>query len=416
MTSLPNEYEDLIELGIKGEAFVDEELSGVEEELSPELTQALYRLAKKAVAKLEEAVVNPIAMHRSEVKRVLNASRISDVQKHDFASVLAVDSTWSSPPLELVWGCMTVIVVGYVVATPEHGFHGISGVALGLFPEGASSRSVELRSKVLEYSTAIRALERYEGIVEAVLIDGPLLPGFQSRFCYTPAESSDVVRESRSVRGPRLASYSSRALIDLARECRSRGVPLVGVVKRVGSRFLAPILREKGLEDVAKAVELSNDKALMSLVLEPGEYVVLGSLLDIVRKYLEYVGRSKALRALDEACSGEASEVAKELCEVLKDTSVVFYRAPRDSVHPQATRLDVYPSTEVDRVLRFAMVESSQNSVPIPIDLVDRFVRLESVSIKRFHEMLMAHAEKFETLSLLGFTNPQKSYLIRRQT
>ncbi len=396
------------------EIFVDEELEDLEEHLNPELTVVLAKLARKAVDKLEKFVIVPMVNHKMLLRKALRINKMN-FDMHDFASVLAIDSTWSSPPLELVWGAITIIVVGYVVATPDSGFHGISYATLGMFPEGVSGRSIEIRSKILEYSTGIKALRKYRKVVDAVLVDGPLLSAPRSRFTYKPVETMDLVKESERVYGPKLASYASKALIDLARECRDADVPLVGVVKRVGSKFLAPILRDLGLKDLAKAVELSNDKALASLLLDPGEYVELGNLLELLTMYLEYVGKAKVLTQLEACCRGDLGKEAKDLCNVLKDTKVVFYRAKMDSVSPQATRLDIYPSHAVKRVLRYVMAESSQNSVPIPIDLVDRFVRIEASSLRKFHEMLLANASKFETLALLGLTNPQKSYLIKRE-
>ncbi|NPA96280.1 MAG: DNA double-strand break repair nuclease NurA [Crenarchaeota archaeon] len=398
---------------IDREPFVDEELETLEEQPSPELTLVLSKLARKAVEKLEELVVAPISSNRDSIRRALGVKRL-DVEGHEFASILAIDSTWSSPPLELVWGALSVIVVGYVVATPGSGFHGISYAALSMFAEGPSGRSIELRSKILEFATVIRTVRKYSGVVDAVLVDGPLLIAPRSRYVYTPAETREFVEDSRRVSGPRLAAYVSRALIEAAKACRALGIPMVGVVKRVGSKFLAPVLRDAGLEDVARAVEFSNDKALASLVLEPGEYIELGSMLDVLSSYLSYLGREKTLRALEDACSGSSGVYGKELCEVLRDTAVVMYRARGEAVHPQATRLDIYPASSAAEVLRYAMIESSHNSVPVPIDIVDRLVRIESASIKRFHDMLLASASNYDTLALLGLTNPQKSYLFKK--
>jgi len=395
------------------ELFVDEELEEVEEQPSPELTLVLSKLAKKAVEKLEKLVVRPIVVNRESVRDALRVQRLES-DGHDFASVLAIDSTWSSPPLELVWGALAVIVVGYVVATPGSGFHGVSYAALAMSPEGGSGRSIELRSKILELATALKCLNKYRDVVDAVLIDGPLLLAPKSRYTYTPVASRNFVEESRNVNGPKLASYVSRALVEVSRMCRELGVPLVGVVKRVGSKFLVPALQEMGLRDVAKAVEMSNDKALASLVLDPGEYIEVGDMLNVLRSYLSYLGRDRALKALEAACSGEEGDYARQLCDMLRDTVVVLYRAHGEAVHPQATRIDVYPSSSVEKVLRYVMLESSHNSVPIPIDIVDRLVRIESSSIRRFHSMLLAFARSFETVALLGLTNPQKGYLLKR--
>jgi hypothetical protein len=59
------------------------------------------------------------------------------------------------------------------------------------------------------------------------------------------------------------------------------------------------------------------------------------------------------------------------------------------------------------------MENTSQNAVPMPIDYVDRFVRLESSAIRRLYKLVLTYSSEVkEVVSVaLGLTNPQKSYL-----
>ena len=79
----------------------------------------------------------------------------------------------------------------------------------------------------------------------------------------------------------------------------------------------------------------------------------------------------------------------------------------------QVTRLDVYPRAAVKKVLGYVMENTSQNTVPIPIDYVDMFVRLESSAMRRLYKLALIYGgEAKEDISIaLGLTNLQKSYL-----
>jgi len=387
--------------------FADEEL----EDENPEIVLRLSRLARRAVSWLSTEVVDPITRRRDELRRLFEPARWGGGEAM-VAAVAAIDSTWSMPPLDLVSGTLAIIVAGFIIVAPNHpGFHGISYVSLGrLSREESVGRSVELRSKILEMETCRRfVLGRY-AFVDMVLIDGPLFVGALHPAFYSPASTPSVIESSRRAGCRELASYLARAVIECLSTARDLDKPVVGVVKRVSSKFLVPQLVDKGLEDAARAVARSNDKTLMSYILEPGEYVTLGSFRELLERYLEWRGSRRVLKALRAACDGSLGPGGEELCRLMEDTAVVYYMPPRDLAYPQATRLDIYPSTAVETVIDYVMHETSHNAVPTPIDLVDRYVRIESTSIRRFHNILRSLGEG-EVSKALSFTNPQKSYL-----
>ena len=98
----------------------------------------------------------------------------------------------------------------------------------------------------------------------------------------------------------------------------------------------------------------------------------------------------------------------------MRDTAVVYYMPSQDLVYPQAIRLDIYPSSRVEEVVSYAISDTSHNAVPTPIDLVDRFVRIEASAIRRFHILLQAYAQQDNVKLVVGLTNPQKLYLYKR--
>lgn len=385
------------------------ELESFEE--NPELLEHLHKLASRINRDLE-LTLSKVTLRRDEVRSRLGVRRFEGSPSR-FLSVLAVDSTWSIPHLELVMGSVAVIVAGYVIVAPRGlGSCGLSFVSLRVSSgdlEGRFTTSLELSAKVKEYVTALRQLGKD---VDLVMLDGPLYHSMIPEF-YTPSRVSDVLWEARRVSGLKLASLASRALLDLLGKADNLNVPVVGVVKRVSSRLL--LHKVSDIREVAEILARYNDKLLASLILEPGEYIVLDSFLESFRRYLE-LQESKArfqrlLRLISYCLEAPRETLEGRLCNYMDRTAVVFYKHRGLTVTPQATRLDVYPASRVDDVVAYAMESTTENSVPAPIDYVDRYVRVESSTIRRLHQLLRAQAKTLEAYIAQGVTNPQKRYL-----
>jgi hypothetical protein len=389
----------------------DLEVAGLESlDENPELVLELYKLAMRVGERLK-STLSVIPENYNTVRDRLGVRRFNEIPS-DVLSVLAVDSTWSIPHLELVMGTIAVIVSGYVIVAPQGlGSYGLSFVALR-FSGGDDDRftlSLELSAKVKEYVTALRQLKRD---VDIVMLDGPLYHSMIHEF-YIPSRSSNVLEDSRRGSGSKLASHTSRALLDLLDKADSLGVPVAGVVKRVSSKLLLP--RLEGLRGVVDVVRKYNDKLVASLILEPGEYIVIESYLEEFRKYLEaYSLKSvyrRILKIIDYCVEAPEDSLERRLCRYMERTAIAFYKHKGGSVAPQATRLDVYPGEDVDKVVAYCMENTTENNVPAPIDYVDRYVRIESQTIKRLHQLLRAHSKGREVEVALNITNPQKKYL-----
>jgi hypothetical protein len=389
----------------------DLEVTGLESlDENPELVLELYKLAMRVGERLK-STLSVMPENYNTVRDRLGVRRFNEIPT-DVLSVLAVDSSWSIPHLELVMGTIAVIVSGYVIVAPQGlGSYGLSFVALR-FSSGDDDRftlSLELSAKVKEYVTALRQLKRD---VDIVMLDGPLYHSMIHEF-YIPSRSSNVLEDSRRGSGSKLASHTSRALLDLLDKAGSLGVPVAGVVKRVSSKLLLP--RLEGLGGVVDVARKYNDKLVASLILEPGEYIVIESYLEEFRKYLEaYSLKSvyrRILKIIDYCVEAPEDSLERRLCRYMERTAIAFYKHKGGSVAPQATRLDVYPGEDVDKVVAYCMENTTENNVPAPIDYVDRYVRIESQTIKRLHQLLRTHSKGREVEVALNITNPQKKYL-----
>lgn len=381
-------------------------------EENPELLEQLYRASVKVNEWLQREL-SKVTLNRDIAREKLKV-KAHDGSPTRFISILAVDSTWSIPHLELVMGSIAVIVSGYVIVAPQGlGSHGISYVALRMSSGDVEDRftlSLELSARVKEYLTAYKQLE---GDVDLVMLDGPLYHLMIPEF-YTP-HRGDVLQDSRRAAGFKLASIASRALLDLLVKADKLGVPVVGVVKRVTSRLLLSKLRD--VRELVEILERFNDKLVASLILRPGEYIVVDNMLESLREYLELKsdkGRyQRLLRVINYCLEAPEDSLERSLCKRIEKTAMVFYRHKGNTVAPQATRLDVYPASYVDEIVSYAIENSTENNVPAPIDYVDRYVRLESITMRRLHQLLKSHHVSWEVEIAHNLTNPQKQYIYK---
>jgi hypothetical protein len=119
----------------------------------------------------------------------------------------------------------------------------------------------------------------------------------------------------------------------------------------------------------------------------------------------------RILKIIDYCVEAPEDSLERRLCRYMERTAIAFYKHKGGSVAPQATRLDVYPGEDVDKVVAYCMENTTENNVPAPIDYVDRYVRIESQTIKRLHQLLRTHSKGREVEVALNITNPQKKYL-----
>lgn len=391
----------------------------LELEENNEILFAVTRLANRFVEDIAKQYVEPIARKAKDIRTMINIEAVR-YRGEDFVSILAIDSTWTKPLVELVIGDLAVIATGYIVVAPAGiGSHGISYIGFrrsNLGDEPSFNRDIELDAKITEFYTAIKKMENS---IDLVMLDGSLFFSTIPEF-FNPMNISNFIEIKKNMTGVELASIASSVLVKMFRKAKKLNIPIVGVVKRVASRFLAPRLRDISSSEVLDIIVKTNDKFILSLVLQPGEYIVLGGYLDILSQYLSYivnnftgekVRRAQKVLKIIEHCKYSDNILLRELCSYMEDTAIVFYKQIGDSIYPQATRLDIYPKTAINKIVNYAVYNSSQNSVPIPIDFIDRYIRLESSLIKKVYSILKTCVRDPGTLIALSPTNPQKYYL-----
>jgi len=86
---------------------------------NPEVTLALSEMAKELIKILGSRYVNPIRSNINDLRRLLKIKVFGKEAGTGGKIVIAVDSTWSKPALELVAGVFGVIISGYVVVGPS---------------------------------------------------------------------------------------------------------------------------------------------------------------------------------------------------------------------------------------------------------------------------------------------------------
>jgi len=383
---------------------------------NPEILLGVIESLDRMLGEIRTSTLDVLKRKADLLRSVLDV-RSGTGLSHDVNFVLAVDSTWSKPPLELVIGLLAVIVTGHVVAGPgTSGSHGIDYVSVRRSSgedEDLFNLSVEAEAKVQEYLAVVKGLDTYR-YLDLVMIDGPLFAFALRPEFYSPSKCLDVLTCKEYMTARQLVSLASSTLLQALKRVDEEGLICVGVVKRVSSRFLLPAALQTNDRGLADVVRKTNDKFVMSYLLKPGEYVVLGTQLDLLDRYLKAseLQHTSKLRDVLDRCINEN----EPLCTYMKETAIIFYRPPSDALFPQAVRIDVYPKNRVEEVVDFVMENTSQNSVPTPIDYVDRYVRLESRTMRRMYLLLQSRLISQEELTAFGLTDPQKSYIYLQET
>ncbi len=341
------------------------------------------RIAKRVTGKLNrfrelvvEGVFDDIMARR---RRLGEAVLLSGV---------AVDSTY--PPeggVELVGGHLVGVVAGYIAyrGGREAPSRGIMVRALLVEDEDARKR-VPIAAKILEKRLALRILDMIEERkleAKVILFDGELIP-YHVLF--------------RRVKGRPLLEHldaETSRLLERARELR---VSLVGVVKRSYSRLLSAL--------VGREVFL-NDKAALSMLLDPGSYVELGRYHSLLPRYALISKHGEKLGKLVRERLGERP--------VYGEVTVAFYRPIQGPGYAVKTEILDYGDIGIGEILSsLAAMTNPGTGLPYPIDLVDEYTRFEARVLELLRRRLIAElADELgpSVAIVLSHTNPEKRYL-----
>lgn len=345
--------------------------AGVEPELVEEALEEAVEGLANLLGRLEKL--------RDVGQRLRESGRVRVLGPGSPTCYLAVDSGFTSPPIEVLGGYLSLVQVVTVPYGPTCGGPPAKVLYVHFNPERDDTDAF---ARVKEREHALKGLEWLAGIdgPKALLIDGEVVPRFGARRRASGEEA--VVK----------AIEKSRELI---REALARGIPVIGVLKRSFSR---DVVVAEGL-----GPELT-DRALMSAVLEEGEYFVAGTYGEIYEGFR--TNAPEGLRWRVEWLRWASGD------DYFGDVVVAFYR-PHHALFPAATKVEVAlpDGLDVGEVLAGLAAVSESTGLPAPIDYVDSLSRVTPEMIYTVYQLLLnrlSSAGHEVAQILLAVVNPQK--------
>ncbi len=302
-------------------------------------------------------------------------------------SLAAIDSAYPPDGLELVMGKLYAVVAGYVLYRARRSSRVRPHHAVGRIIIVNAERSwlVEAFSKYLEKRVALKLLEHVEDgdlHIDMLVLDGEIVP-YPLFYAKKYTEAHEKVL---------------KATLEVLEKAEKLGVSIVGVVKRSYSKHLAAIL--------GRRVEV-NDKSVMSLALRSGEYAFLGRYADLMPRALRALGKEEAAKAV---------EVNVSRAPKIGDVRAYFYRAPAGARSRQAVKIELldYAGFGEEEIIGFLASRTTSNSVPLFIDVIDSYVRLELPALEYLRRKIQAFISRAvggEEARLSEHTNLQKKFL-----
>ncbi len=355
------------------EPFVEVGDTGIEPELVEHALKEALQGLRTVLSKIEEL--------RDIKDRLYGEGRIKELGSGEPTCYFAVDSGFTSPPIEVLGGYLSIIQVATVPYGPGCGGAPERKLYVRFRPD---KDDTDAAARVLEREHAMRGLRWLEGVdgPKALLIDGEVVPRFGAR---------------RRASGDEVVAEAIRRSRELVREALARGIPVIGVLKRSFSRDVAVV------EGVGPDV---SDRALMSAVLEPGKYFVAGAYKEIARAFSERAPEELRWRAeWLEWVSGD---------ELFGNVLVAFYR-PSVTLFPAATKVELAlpPGVGPGEVLSSLAAVSESTGLPAPIDYVDSLARVGPETIYTVYQLLVTRLSRVNDEAaqiLLSLVNPQKMW------
>jgi hypothetical protein len=377
------------------EEFLAREAAGV----APEVVEkVLVRTASRLVKEVEKVRLRIAEIRRSvEARGDIFALRVvGDYERLCYATV---DSSFTAPAIELVGGYLGIIAVVKVLYGSRCGGGRRGSADADVYTELWFNRDyVNEFAKYYERATALKLLEAKRGgglHFDVLLLDGEIIP----RVWRGPGNEPLRVR----------AVEVTNRIIELADETDTA---VAGVLKRSYSRDLVNIL---GFHDLRLS-----DRAVMSLALKPGEYLVAGSYSDLHRELEKLRGRpgvdDEWLKARLEWYEGILQNTPTGY-----EVKLAFYRAPK-TLYPTATKVEYMTSSSLhEEVLISSLVHiSTATGLPAPVDEADRLATsaLTRELKQTVYQKLIAEVAKStkasakEVLPLLSLMNPEKLHIV----
>lgn len=310
----------------------------------------------------------------------------------------AIDSSFTAPAIELIGGHLGIVIVSHTGYGKTCGKTGVESKALVNlnFVDDLTS----IYARYYERKTALELLNAKrmgEISFDVLLLDGELIPRI------LPSWRSQNTRRSKLY----------QRVIDMTEEIMELAdrtdTAVVGVLKRSYSRDIVNILGYGGLR--------MSDRAILSLVLKPGEYLVLGSYCDLRSELLKLKERGGVdMEWLKARMPWYDSIVHIAAGHTIK---LAFYRAEK-TVFPTATKIEYLTSNTLDEdaLISSIMKVSIGTGIPAPIDYVDALSSMpDSLRYTVYQKMVAELSKRLGVNSskasvFLSLMNPERMKIL----
>ncbi len=319
--------------------------------------------------------------------------------------ILAIDTGFTSPLLELTGGRLLVVIRSHVFqgCSELEGYSRCDSVGYVRFTE-LESIAPPL-SKVYERDfiySVLRDKKAGRNCVDIVLIDGELFPRIPPGYIGRRVETSSVMKLYNKI------LLLTEKILELAVETDTA---LIGVIKRSYGRDIAIRISDRNAT--------LNDKALATYILERGEWIDLGRYPEIMSDLERFINTYNSVlsnrekRGLWERYRWISSVLRS--CSYASDIHVAVYKPYNPTYFQIASKIEYIPSNSYpqDKLLSYIASITGVNGVPHPIDLVDSMsmVRRELLYLiqqQLFQQLAKLTGDRELALSIAGLTNPEK--------
>lgn len=387
------------------------EVESIDFWIEPPLLLAIHSDAQKITRNVNHEEIFKVI---EELRMRVKDRTVSIEKKKIDLNVYAIDSSYTTPSLELVGGVLSVISYGYIgylngvydkYVTGEVFFKDSHNF------EKELTRRVGVRERELVVKLLEEKMRRVKN-VDLIIIDGELL---LHPLPYNLPVENGVLKS--------ITKIIDKMLV-LAEKTKTA---LVGVVKRVRSRYLSIL--------IGKCLPV-NDKVASSLILDQGTYLHLGTYKEILPKWLEINYRDCELR---KKCRGriKCSDVEKLMIKRLeegysnlervftgdfskwlglkniKDIEVIFYKAFSMKVSTKIELLN-FSDYNTHDIITYLEATTSCTGYPHILDRIDEYVRVDNRLLDYVRTLIIRYSNNDVLTALLtDLTNLQKAHLYK---
>jgi len=332
-------------------------LNEEEREITPELLLELSRALREKSKELTDIVLN-LSRIRNDLRKILEMNGFITKLRATSENIVgyAIDSSFAEA-LPLVAGDFFLVTGGYVrYPRSDGGKKRNAGLIVRVKFQSSqiqSHRVISAYAHTVEREIALKLLENMDDF-NVIFIDGPIIPFYLT---FIPEEKL-YPEESE------LISITDK----LVEACRERKLSIIGIVKRVRSRFLISAIKNLVSKSLYEQLSIvANDKSLGSLILERGEAIKLGSIKQ----------KGHILKAL---MMDNENRNVQDFIASHKWFSEQFFSVIKPRKSKQIVMAEVldFANIGIDEILAWINAHATHTGCPQILDQVDGLVKVTS--------------------------------------